>query len=187
MCAILCFSIMAPALGNLHHSIHKSSKVPNLQHISHANSLLRPADLHGSGSTARAHIKHRSPNKAAPPAKKVVKQADVHKTKSKISTLSKMVHSSIPLHKDGIAIQPPAKWAGFNPRHASEILEVRSLPGIYAIDVCSSYSRVVQTYLEQHPSVASEAMSWVIVGVVFLIIATSLLLFSEVIVYCTES
>jgi hypothetical protein len=33
-------------------------------------------------------------------------------------------HSTFPLHKDGRAIQSPVKWEGFNPRHASEILEV---------------------------------------------------------------
>ncbi len=35
-------------------------------------------------------------------------------------------HSTFPLHKDGRAIQAPVKWEGFNPRHASEILEVGS-------------------------------------------------------------
>ena len=37
-----------------------------------------------------------------------------------------------------------------------------------------------QTYLEQHPDLASEAVSWVIVGIIILLIAFSLLLFSEV-------
>jgi hypothetical protein len=33
-------------------------------------------------------------------------------------------YSISPLHKDGQAIESPVKWEGFNPRHASEILEV---------------------------------------------------------------
>jgi hypothetical protein len=35
-------------------------------------------------------------------------------------------HPTFPLHKDGRAITSPVKWEGFNPRHASEILEVLS-------------------------------------------------------------
>jgi hypothetical protein len=128
--AVIFLAIFTPALGSLHPAskLPKYAKIVNPNHVSHSKTALHKvgSSHHPLGNNLRNHanVKHQLAAKESPADSKVVNHMEGHKVKSESSRLTKIAHSSIPLHKDGVAIQNPAKWAGFNPRHASEVLEV---------------------------------------------------------------
>ena len=130
---LFCLSVFTPVLASVQQNV-MMSKIAKVSHFHHGNvhKIQSSLNIGNPKLESRGIVSAKlNTRKAVAQQKSLVHNHGIEISKASNSkihdqpqVLSKAAPSTFPLHKDGIAIQPPGKWAGFNPRHASEVLEV---------------------------------------------------------------